>query len=217
MNAGLFDKLTVDAILAAYSARNYVIFEKDDKDHNFNMFGCRSSKYDTNTFNDIVGLLWKYRGKWNLRKYAATTDPGMYYMSNPISHAGTHIMKDGQYRGAYGGGLHKKSYPALRQVGPIDFYEDNNRDLHFDKSVIKRGLEINANIHGTFNEKFKSFDAAPESYFPNVESSVVGKWSAACHVIANKYYYREFMLLAYAGLAAFGGALTYTLFEEQEI
>jgi len=214
MNTTLESKITIESLQKAYANNNFAFFEKDAVDFNLNIFGVRSKVYDTNTFNDVVGLAWKYNGEWTLKKYAATTDPGLYYFANPINQKGTHIMKEGQYRGAYATGKHQGKYGALIQVGPVDFYTDNDRDLVFDKTLVERGIYIGANIHSVINSSIPDLLAAPLSYFPNKESSVVHKWSAACQVLANPRKYLEFMTYVYSSAKALGNKFTYTLFEE---
>lgn len=214
MNTALESKITIESLRKAYADHGFVLFEKDAVDLNLNIFGVRSKVYDTNTFNDIVGLAWKYGGAWTLKLYSATTDPGLYYFANPMTSKGTHIMKEGQYRGAYAAGKHQGKYGALIQVGPMDFYADNDRDLVFDKTVVEKGVYIGANVHCVINKRIPDLLTAPVSDFPDRESAVVHNWSAACQVLANPRKYLEFMTYVYASAKAFGNKFTYTLFEE---
>lgn len=214
MNTALQAKITIESLKKAYAGHGYAFFEKDARDYNLNIFGVRSKSYDTDTFNDIIGLAWKYAGAWQLKLYSGTTDPGLYYFQNPATSKGTHIMKEGQYKGAYECGLHQGKYGALRQVGPIDFWVDEDRDKIFDKVKVAPGIMINANIHSTINKSIPDLLAAPLTDFPDRESLTVYNWSAACQVVANPRKYLEFMTYVYKSKDIYGNKFTYTLFEE---
>ena len=216
MNTALQSKITVESLRKAYSDNNYALFEKDDKDFNLNIFGVRSEVYDTDTFNDIIGLYWKFQGVPQLRVYSATTDPGSYYFKNPMSPKGTHIMKAGQYRGAYAAGLHQGKYGALVQVGPIDFWVDNEREFKFKKVNTSGPAYIGANIHADINIAIPNLLDAPLSDFPDAEAKQVYNWSAACQVHANPRKYLEFMTYVYNAKATYGNKFTYTLLEESD-
>ena len=216
MNQSLNTKVTVDSLKTAYSNHGYAIFEDDSKDFNLNIFGVRCDTYDTDTFNDLLGLYWVSNGVPQLHTYAATTDPGSYYFINPMSPKGTHIMKEGQYRGAYATGLHQGKYGALVQVGGIDFYVDPERQFKFKKENVVIDQLIGANIHCDINISIPDLMTAPMSDFPNVEATRVYNWSAACQVHANPFKYREFMGFVYSAVKLWGNRFTYTLFEESD-
>ena len=215
MNTALSSKITVESLQKAYSDNGYALFENDARDLNLNIFGVRSSVYDTDTFNDIIGLAWKFADSWTLELYAGTTDPGLYYFANPMTDKGTHIMKEGQYRKAYAMGKHQGKYSALVQVGPIDFWEDDDRDKKFDKVKVVKGAYIGANIHCVINKRIDDLFTAPLSDFPDKESAIVHNWSAACQVLANPRKYLQFMKRIHDSAAIYGNSFTYTLFEEE--
>lgn len=215
INTSLTDKISVNTLHSVFAAKNYVIFSNDVKNYNLNIFGVRSSKLDTNTFNDIVGMFWKFQGQWFLKKYIATTDPGLYYFEHPMSVKGTHIMKEGQYRRAYSIGKHQGKYDALVQTGPVDFYKDGDKDRQFDRdenNVLKGGY-IGANIHSTINGVI---DVRTAKFNPIQESAVVHNWSAACQVLAKPSEYQEFMLTCYKAKDIHGNGFTYTLLNEAD-
>ena len=90
--------------------------------------------------------------------------------------AGTAIMKEGQYRGAYKIGKHRGKYDALVQTGGrVTVWRDNNRDSTLDMADPSEGY-FGINIH-----KAGAFSA-------NVD-----KWSAGCQVFANTDDFNEFM------------------------
>ena len=90
--------ITPDVLFRAYVARGWKPFTEGD--YNLNIIGIRADDRKSNTFNDLICLLYKTDGRWVLRKYAATTDPGLYYRQNPLNPRGTAILKDGYYRPA---------------------------------------------------------------------------------------------------------------------
>lgn len=108
--------ITPDVLFRAYAARGWKLFAEGD--YNLNIIGIRADDRKSNTFNDLICLLYKTDGRWVLRKYAATTDPGLYYRQNPLNPRGTAILKDGYYRGAFGIGLHPGSTAALCRPSP---------------------------------------------------------------------------------------------------
>jgi hypothetical protein len=145
--------------------------------------------------------LWKYKGKWNVKTYEATTDPGLYYLENPINVNGTAIMVPGQYRGAYSIGLHHGKYEALRQKKPMKYFRDNDRDKQFDLNESNIYEEIGyTNIHHA-------------SY---TSSTIVGKWSAGCQVLSSINDWNEFIKICKLSKDAFGDSFTYTLINEKD-
>ena len=122
--------ITPDVLFRAYVARGWKPFTEGD--YNLNIIGIRADDRKSNTFNDLICLLYKTAGRWVFRKYAATTDPGLYYRQNPLNPRGTAILKDGYYRGAFGIGLHHGQYRCLVQTKPLPLWRDGNRDGVFD-------------------------------------------------------------------------------------
>lgn len=194
--------ITPENIKKIFTEKGYKFFENDTKNYNINIFGIRSADMTPDVFNDFVCLMWKYNGKWTTKIYEATTDPGLYYLENPLNVNGTAIMVPGQYSGAYGIGLHGGKYEALRQKKPMKYYRDNNRDSEFDLNESEIFEEIGyTNIHHA------SFTA---------KSSQVGKWSAGCNVIADINEWNEFIGICKLSKDAFGDSFTYTLINEKD-
>ena len=105
MNLALF---TPEKIVEVFKKKNYVLFEDP---YRLNLFGIRNKEYQSNTFNDLVGMVYKdYGGLWNTHLYIATTDPGKYWLENPMNVAGTAIVVPGQYLNVFTFGLHKGKY-----------------------------------------------------------------------------------------------------------
>ena len=107
------EDITLDQVRKAFAYMDYAFFTTGD--YNLNIFGIRNKNLQTDTFNDYICLAYREGGNMQLKVYAATTDPGSTYRKRCIDSRGTAIMLPGQYKGAYGIGLHRNSYEALRQ------------------------------------------------------------------------------------------------------
>jgi hypothetical protein len=134
-----------------------------------NLIGIRNDKPVPNSFDDLIGVLFKDRfGEDTLSYFSATTDPGTFWLLSPMQVEGCIIMKEGQYKNAYKIGLHK-GYKALEQCGDINYVRDNNRDAIPDYNTPKQVKgNYKTNIHHA---------SMPEN------SIRVDKWSAGCQVI----------------------------------
>ena len=174
----------------------HVIFEDDSKNFNLNIVGVRSRDMTPNTFNDELHVFWKFRGKWSNVCFAITTDPGLYYLKNPINVDGTIIMKPGQYFGAYKNGLHKGER-ALEQKKPMHYWRDFNRDKVLDTGGKTFKSNAKTNIHGA-----------------GKNSTLVDKWSAGCQVVANEDDFNLLLYLTHKAEKYWGNSFTYTLIEE---
>ena len=158
----------------------HAVFEKGA--YNLNLFGIRSPQIEANKFDDLFGCAYKETedGPFVVRFWAGTTDPGSYWLHNPMRVSGTAIFKPGQYRGVYEIGRHRGKYKALVQTGaPIQVYRDNDRDntLDMDESTVSTGY-FGCNMHkaGTSSEN-------------------VGKWSAGCQVFSRAVDFEEMLSL----------------------
>jgi hypothetical protein len=194
--------ITPESLKAVYKKKGYKLFENDEKNYNLNIYGVRSSDMTPNVFNDYIGVAWKYKGKWSNLVFKATTDTGLYYLKNPLNVNGTAIIVPSQYLGAYAIGLHQGKYEALRQKEPMKYFRDNNRDNQFDlnNSIVYEEIGY-TNIH--------------HASFTN-ESSVVGKWSAGCMVIANIEDWRKFIYICKKSRDIYRNSFTFTLFDEKD-
>ena len=193
-------KVTPDVLLAAYSKRGWKPFT--DGDYNLNIIGIRAADDKSNTFNDLICLLYKVDGKWVLKKYDATTDPGLYYREHPLNVKGTAILKDGYYRNSFGIGLHHGKYRCLVQIKPLTLWRDNNKNSTLDFGG--RTTEEMAEIH---------IHRATASGV----SKYVDKWSAGCQVIASSSDYAEFMSIIDTSTKYFKPVFSYALFTENDL
>lgn len=201
MSAGscsFYDQVTVDNLIAAYERNGYKLFTGD---YNVNLFAIRSSDMTANTFDDMVGLLYQVDGEWVLKKYGATTDPGLYYRENPMNIKGTGILAPGQHPSAFRIGLHQGKYKALVQNTPLPLYRDANRNdvLEYIGEPVREMAGVN--LHRA-NAK--------------VTSKQVDRWSAACSVLADPNDFNELLSLCEKSKSLYGDGFTYTLFTEEE-
>lgn len=188
-------------VLTALREKGYKVFE-DPAGHDLNLVGIRSSAKIANAFDDLIALFYRRDNAWCYLAFAATTDPGRYWLENPMATLGTAILPPGQYRGAFRIGEHQGRYEALVQARTLPVWRDANRDHTADPGG---GLDVGwhgINLH----------HAAERG-----ESVQVDKWSAGCQVIASWWDFQVLMAEARAGRQRFGDSFTYTLIEEADL
>ena len=176
--------------------KGYAVFENDSKAFNLNYVGIRDAS-SVGQFNDWLVLFWKHNSQWNSFIRKGTTDPGTYYLNNPMNVDGTAILKEGQHKGAWKLGKHQGKYEALVQRKPVTVIRDFDRDseLDLDSGVEKTGM-FGINHHRANSKR---------------ESTVVGKWSAGCQVTADPHEYDVFLSICKESFELYGNAISYTL------
>jgi hypothetical protein len=157
--------ITLADVKAVMMERGYQVFGNGAP----NIVGIRSSDRDGEDFDDTCFVWWNDQDKEEVHQYTITTNPGTYYLKNPISGAtGTAILVPGQYKDCWELGSHKGKQRALIQTcGQVRVYRDKNKDgvLNMDASTIDTGyFGINLH-HGSLNDP-----------------DVIGQWSAGCQV-----------------------------------
>lgn len=150
-----------------------------------------------------LGLYYKAVGKWRMRSYAITTDPGTFWLRSPLNVKGTAILKPGQYVDAYSLGYHRRSkkHPALIQTGPVTVYRDNDMDAVLDEVGSDTGY-FGINIH--------------RSNMSGTTTSI-GKWSAGCQVFANRVDHLNMLGLLYTYKSQLKNKYTYTLLDQEDL
>lgn len=203
-----FDNNSADAIVTKmielFAKKGYTFF--DTGVYNLNIIGVRSNNAEPNRFDDLIVVLYRDdQYNWQVFKAAATTDPGRYWLLNPMRVEGTAILVEGQYRGAYSLGLHKGQYTALVQRNNmVKVYRDRNKNnkLDFGEDTIQEGY-FGINIH-----RASAYNKADD----------VEKWSAGCQVIQNLDDYDEFINLCSKQISHTGcNTFTYTLINERDL
>jgi hypothetical protein len=170
--------LTYDIIEAAYKKLKFPFYKG-----NFNLnFGvirtditgglCQAE----DLFNDLFFVAYMEDGKPKVHQYVGTIDPGKLALLDPsfeeAKKHGTAIIAEGYHKGCYAVGYHGTGtwkHLALRQVGNMTYYRDNNRDTIIDM-VGKREGQYFTNHHCASLVK------------PN---RVIGRYSEGCAVAQN--------------------------------
>ena len=160
------EKPGIEKIKAVLAQKGYPLKRGN---YELNIIGIRNDSSKPNSFDDLLCVLFKDEyGDDVLLSFSCTTDPGAYWLKNPMNVKGCAIMKEGHYVDVYKIGRHR-GYKALEQVGKIRFVRDNDKDDELDFNGMTEIFEvIKANIHHA---------AMPEN------STKVDKWSAGCQVI----------------------------------
>ena len=167
-----------------------------------NIIGIRSDSTLPDRFDDFIHLIYKTEaGELIHHQYPATTDPGTYWLQNPLNPQGTAILEAGQYVNAYQIGLHRGLYTALVQVKPVNVMRDYERValMDFMNGNTYTGL-FGINIHHANN---------------NGITKTVDRHSAGCQVFADINDFNEFMGLCEKHKALYGNNFTYTLLDER--
>ena len=183
-------------ILAKMKSLGYVVF--DGGPYDLNIVGVRSAHPVENTFCDTMHVVYREvkNGPWVEKVWPITTDPGLYYLQNPIHVSGTGILIPGQYRSSHSIGLHHGDYKALVQTGTLKLWLDSNKDSVLDHTHPIEGKGFGINIHHA-----------------GTHSTQVNNWSAGCQVFANLADFNDFMTLANLAATKWGTTFTYTLLE----
>jgi hypothetical protein len=173
-------------------------FVLNTKPYQLNIVGLRNNSTTSNRFDDEIHVFYKKAdGKWNYHIYPATTDPGTFWLSNPMYEQGTAILAQGQYKDAYVIGLHKGLYEALVQQGPVTIIRDYDRDAFLDfNNGTKQTGNFGINIH-------RAQSSGTTKY--------IDRYSAGCQVFQNAEDFAGFLKLCEEHRKRYGNAFTYTL------
>lgn len=175
----------------------------NNKPNQLNIVGIRADSTEPNKFDDQIFVFWKNDAdQWAGWKAPATTDPGTYWLNNPMQPQGTAILKAGQYVDTYKIDLHLGKYKALCQrLKPVTVIRDYDRDaiLDFDNGTESTGM-YGINIHRANRSG---------------TTLTVDRNSAGCQVFANVDDFNELMKLADIHSAKYGNKFTYTLIDRR--
>jgi len=194
------DKINIRGLIRQLKKRGYVIY---DRPYELNIVGIRANSTIPNSFDDLIYVFYKTdKNKWVGKAYPATTDPGTYWLKNPMHPKGSAILKEGQYKDVYTIGSHRNAYTALTQRGgPVTVFRDYDRDavLDFYNGKEMTGM-FGINIHRA-NSKGTT--------------KTINKYSAGCQVFQNADDFAEFMGMAKKQRDLYGNKFTYTLIDER--
>ena len=202
---GFHAELIKNKFKEVMDSKNYAFFENGK--YNVNIIGVRREDGTPNKFDDMLVAIYKDRSdEWTVDSYRITTDPGLYYLNNPMNVKGTAILVPDQYRGVYKVDGHGQTgYEALCQrSGPVRVYRDPDRDNRHDmkNSTIDKGM-FGINIHRA-SSRYEEMDK-------------IDKWSAGCQVFKNLSDFNEFMKLIKTSVKFYSNSFTYTLLEEEDL
>ncbi len=188
-------------IIHTLQLKNYEVYSRP---YELNIVGIRSDSTIPNSFDDGIHVFFKNNmGQWIYYPFKATTDPGTFWLKNPMAAQGTAILKAGQYKGAYQIGLHRGSYYALVQRKPVTILRDYDRDavLDFMNGKLYTGI-FGINIHRAT---------------ASGTSTTIDKYSAGCQVFASMNDFKQFMQLCEKHRGLYGNSFTYTLIDNRSL
>ena len=189
-------------IKAILHNKGHLLFRRP---HELNIVGLRSSRTMSNRFDDELHLFYTTKeGNWKYHVFPITTDPGTYWLKNPMAPQGTAILASGQYQNAYGIAKHRGKYYALCQIHrPVTVIRDYDRNAWLDlmNGTKERGM-FGINIHRARNVgKTKRID----------------DFSAGCQVFKHASDFTAFMALCEKHRQLYGNTFTYTLIDFRAI
>ena len=175
-------------------------YELYTRPYELNIVGLRTKSTEPNKFDDEIHVFYKISPiKWNYHVFKATTDPGTFWLKNPMQKQGTAILSEGQYANSYQLGLHQGKYKALVQRKPVTVIRDYDRNakLDFLNGTKTTGM-YGINVHRAKKEG---------------TTRTVDKFSAGCQVFENADAFQEFLKLCERHSQLYGNKFTYTLID----
>jgi len=193
----------IGEIKNAFISKGYTWYENTP--YKLNIFGIRNDNPVINKFNDTIYCVYQNEKlEWVIKRYNATTDPGLTYTKKLLNPKGVAILVPGQYLNVYAIDKHQGEYEALCQrLGNVNVYRDGNlNNTHeFDPKTIQSG-SFGINIHRANK---------------NGITEDVNGWSAGCQVFKSIADFYEFMGLAKKHKEKHGNKFTYTLFNKKDL
>jgi hypothetical protein len=178
-------------------------YEIKERPFELNIVGVRTDNWTPNSFDDFIFYFYKDdNGNWQGAKNPATTDPGTYWLKNPMSSQGTAILKKGQYKNSHAIGSHRNQYTALVQVSPVTTIRDYDRD----NKLSYESLKATTGLYGINIHRAGSIGT----------TKVVDKYSAGCQVFSDASDFAKFIEQAKKHKDLYGNLFNYTLIDERE-
>ena len=193
---------TLYDILEVMEEKNYRIFSNEAKGYNLNLVGVRTPEIEANEFDDFICVFYRSNSNWMYSAFRATTDPGAYWLKNPMNEMGTAIVKEGQYKSLWKKGKHRGKYDALVQSKSVTVVRDADRDAIVD---LESGTE-ETGIFGINLHRASEHDESPD----------VNRWSAGCQVLACPLQFDYLMALVDKSAERYGDSFSYTLINSND-
>lgn len=183
--------------------KGYIIY---DEPYRLNIWGFRANTEIPNSFDDELHVFTNVaktgKPNWAYLVFKITTDPGTYWLKNPMNPKGTAILKAGQYKDAYRIDKHRGKYYALCQRnGKVTVVRDYDRDAVLD---FYNGREQT----GMFGINIHRARKAGETY-------KIDRYSAGCQVFKNANDFSFFMKMCEVHKKLYGNKFTYTLVDKR--
>ena len=181
--------------------RGHLLFTRP---YELNIVGVRSNNTKANRFDDELHVFYKVKTlKWEYHVFKITTDPGTYWLENPMQAKGTAILAQGQYINAYQIGMHQGKYKALVQQKPVSVIRDYDRNawLDFLNGSKEKGM-FGINIHRALVQG---------------KTKYIDRFSAGCQVFENSNDFDHFLKLCDKHVQLYGNHFTYTLVDFRAI
>jgi hypothetical protein len=91
-------------VTGAMKTLGYTLYDGIDRagrkrNYDLNLFGVRTANIVAGAFDDWLGVFWMNWDSdgWEYHVWPATTDPGTFYLDQPLNVSGTAILVDGRY------------------------------------------------------------------------------------------------------------------------
>lgn len=171
-----------------------------------NIIGIRAADNTPNVFNDSIIFLQYLptHDSYFLITAKATTDPGTYYLENPLNEKGTLVLAPGFYKDIWAIDKHQGKYDAYCQrLGPVTVYRDNDLDDVAEKTQFTESGFFGCNLHRASRW--------------NVVNQI-NKFSAGCQVIQDPAVFEAALKLGRKQIEVHKkNAFSYILLEEEQI
>lgn len=193
--------LSLQNIIKTAQSKGYTI---DKRPFKLNLIGVRNlAATSQKKFDDVIAFFYyDQNGKLVGKVATATTDPSTYWLNEPMNPKGAAILKAGEYKDAYGIGLHRGEYKALTQQKPVTVIRDNDRNNIINYlSSTQTGI-YGINIHRASLTKDNATD--------------IGRDSAGCQVFQNASDFNSMMAMAETSRGKYGNKFSYILIDELE-
>ena len=194
--------MIVQTLISVFKEKGYKLFTDPYK---LNIVGVRTADPQPNKFDDHILVFFRdQKDKWHYAEFPATTDPGTYWLQNPMNPGGTAILKEGQYVDAYAMGLHRGQYPALVQKNkPVTILRDYDRNAILD--------------FGSHDESTGFFGINIHRANSSGSTLAVNLYSAGCQVFQRADHFGLFMKLCETHRTLHDNFFTYTLIDLREM
>jgi hypothetical protein len=194
------DTITLTAIESAFEKKRWPLPAKEGEAV---VYGVRSKNATADDrFECVIGVMWIHGGERKLAAFQGTTIPGVYWLKNLMSPAGTAILCEGYHKDSWEIGTHKGK-PALVQRLPVPVYRDKNRDLNYDidPSTIDIGM-FGIDIH--------------RAVLGGI-STIIGQWSAGCQALSRSIDMDFILGICDNARVTFGNKFSYALLKESDL